>query len=92
MQWTENNLCRKESEQFFKQCWIENNFMQNPRNSLCRKQWTIFMRKQWIVLINAENKFYECSKQIWIDVQMYKYSGLVEKFDFVESKKSWKFI
>jgi len=66
--------------------------MQNPRNSLCRKQWTIFMRKQWIILINAENKFYECSKQIWIDVQMYKYSGLVEKFDFVESTKSWKFI
>ena len=43
-----------------------NNFMQNARNSLCRKQWTIFMRKQWIVLINAENRFYECSKQIWI--------------------------
>ena len=24
------------------------------------------MRKQWIVLINAENRFYKCSKQIWI--------------------------
>ena len=24
------------------------------------------MRKQWIVLINVENRFYECSKQIWI--------------------------
>ena len=24
------------------------------------------MRKQWIVLINAENRFYECSKYIWI--------------------------
>ena len=24
------------------------------------------MRKQWIVLIIAENKFYECSKHIWI--------------------------
>ena len=22
--------------------------------------------KQWIVLINAENRFYECSKRIWI--------------------------
>ena len=43
-----------------------NNFMQNARNSLCRKQWTIFMRKQWIVLINVENRFYECSKKIWI--------------------------
>ena len=40
--------------------------MQNARNSLFRKQWTIFMWKQWIVLINAENKFYECNKQIWI--------------------------
>ena len=40
--------------------------MQNARNSLCRKQWTIFMRKQWTVLLNAENWFYECSKQIWI--------------------------
>ena len=40
--------------------------MQNARNSLCRKHWTIFMRKQWTVLINAENRFYECSKQIQI--------------------------
>ena len=24
------------------------------------------MRKQWTVLVNAENRFYECSKQIWI--------------------------
>ena len=40
--------------------------MQNARNSLCRKQWTIFMRKQWTVLVNVENRFYECSKQIRI--------------------------
>ena len=40
--------------------------MQNAKNSLCRKQWKSFMRKQGIVLINAENRFYECSKQIWI--------------------------
>ena len=40
--------------------------MQNTRNSLCRKQWIIFMRKQWIVLPNAKNWFYECSKQIRI--------------------------
>ena len=36
--------------------------MQNARNSLCKKQWTIFMRKQWTVLVNAEKRFYECSK------------------------------
>ena len=40
--------------------------MQNPKNSLCREQWTIFMRKLWTVLINAENRFYECSEEIWI--------------------------
>ena len=40
--------------------------MQNAINSLCRKQWTIFMRKQWLVLINAKDRFYECSKQIRI--------------------------
>ena len=40
--------------------------MQIARNSLCRKQWTIFMRKQWTVLLNAKNRFYECSKQIQI--------------------------
>ena len=32
--------------------------MQNARNSLFRKQWT--------VLINTENKFYECRKHIRI--------------------------
>ena len=31
-----------------------------------KKQWTIFMRKQWTVLINVENRFYECNKQIQI--------------------------
>ena len=40
--------------------------MQNARNSLCKKQWTIFMWKQWTVLLNAKNRFYECSKQIQI--------------------------
>ena len=44
----------------------QKSFMQNARNTLCRKQWTIFMGKQWIVLLNAKNRFYECSKQIWI--------------------------
>ena len=44
----------------------KNNFMQNARNSLCRKQRTIFLRKQWTVLLNAKNRFYECSKQIRI--------------------------
>ena len=27
---------------------------------------TIYARKQWIVLLNAKNRFYECSKQIRI--------------------------
>ena len=40
--------------------------MQNARNCLCRKQRTIFMRKQWTVLLNAKNRFYECSKHIRI--------------------------
>ena len=40
--------------------------MQNVRNSLHKKQWTFFMRKQWTVLVNVENRFYECSKQIRI--------------------------
>ena len=45
--------------------------MQNPRKNLGRKQWTIFMRKQWIVLINVENRYYECSKHI----QIYSYNA-----------------
>ena len=52
--------------------------MQNCRNSLCKKQWTIFMRKQWTDLINAENIFYECSKQIQIYSKHY-----VQKANFI---------
>ena len=63
--------------------------MQSARNSLYRKQWTIFMRKQWIVLINVENKIYQCSKQIRIynkhDVQRANFIN-VEK-DFINAKK-----
>ena len=63
--------------------------MQNARNNLCRKQWTIFMRKQWIVLIKEENRFYKCSKQIWIyskhGVQRANYIN-VEK-DFINAEK-----
>ena len=63
--------------------------MQNARNSLCRKQWIIFMRKQWTVLINAENKFYECSKQIRIyskhDVQRENFINV--KTDFINAEK-----
>ena len=63
--------------------------MQNARNSLCRKQWTIFMRKQWIVLPNAKNRFYECSKQIWI---YSKHDGQSANFinaeiDFINAEK-----
>ena len=67
-----------------------NNFMQNARNNLCKKQWTIFMRKQWIVLINAENRFYECSKQIWIynkyDVQRTNFINVETHFINAENK------
>ena len=56
--------------------------MQNARNSLCRKRWTIFMRKQWTVLINVKNRFYECSKQIWI---YSKYDMQRENFINVET-------
>ena len=63
--------------------------MQNLRNNLCRKQWTIFMRKQWTVLINAEKRFYECSKQIRIyskhDVQIENFIN-VETY-FINAKK-----
>ena len=62
--------------------------MQNARNSLCRKQWTIFMRKQWTVLLNAENRFYECSKQIQIyskyDVQIENFINL--ETDFINAE------
>ena len=63
--------------------------MQNPRNNFCRKQWTIFMRNQWTVLINAENRFYECSKQIWIyskhDVQRANFINV--ETDFINAEK-----
>ena len=47
------------------------------------------MRKQWTVLINAENKFYECSKQIRIyskhDVQRENFINV--KTDFINAEK-----
>ena len=55
------------------------------------------MRKQWTVLINAENKFYECSKQIRIyskhDVQRenfinVKTDSIIVKF---KHEKTYKF-
>ena len=55
--------------------------MQNARNSLCRKQWTI--------LINAKNRFYEFSKQIWIyskyDVQRENFINV--ETDFINAEK-----
>ena len=61
----------------------------NAKNRLCRKQWTIFMRKQWTVLINAENRFYECSKHIWIynkhDVQRANFINI--ETDFINAEK-----
>ena len=63
--------------------------MQNARNSLCRKQWTIFMRKQWTVLLNAKNKFFECSNHIRI---YNKHGGQNANFinvetDFINAEK-----
>ena len=43
------------------------------------------MRKQWTVLINAKNRFYECSKQIWI---YSKYDVQRENFINVETDLS----
>ena len=63
--------------------------MQNHRNSLCRKQWSNFMRKQWIVLINAEKRFYECSKHIRIyskhDAQRANFINV--EIDFINAEK-----
>ena len=50
------------------------------------------MRKQWTVLINAENKFYECSQQIWIynkrDVQRADFINVENRF-YECSKQIW---
>ena len=47
------------------------------------------MRKQWTVLINAENKFYECNKQIRIyskhDVQGENFINV--ETDFINAEK-----
>ena len=47
------------------------------------------MRKQWTVLINAKNKFFECSKQIWIyskyDVQRENFINV--EIDFINTEK-----
>ena len=68
--------------------------MQNRRNSLCRKQWTIFMRIQWIVLINVENRLYECSKQIRIyskhDVQIANFINV--ETDFISAEKQFRLL
>ena len=63
--------------------------MQNSGNSLCRKQWTIFMTNQWTILLNAKNRFYECSKQIQIysehDVQRANFINI--EIDFINAVK-----
>ena len=47
------------------------------------------MRKQWIVLLNAKNRFYESSKQIWIysthDVQRANFINV--EIDFIDAKE-----
>ena len=56
--------------------------MQNARNSL--------YIKQWIVLLNAKNRFYECSKQIWIyskhDVQRANFINVETNFISAEKQ------
>ena len=49
----------------------------------------IFMRKQWIVLINAENRFYECSKQIQIYSKLDGQSAnfINVEVDFINAEK-----
>ena len=46
------------------------------------------MRKQWTVLINAEYKFYDCNKQIWIynkhDVQRENFINI--ETDFINAE------
>ena len=48
-----------------------------------------FMRKQWTILLNAKNRFYECSKKIRI---YYKHDGQSANFinvetDFINAEK-----
>ena len=47
------------------------------------------MRKQWTVLLNANNRFYECSKQIRIysehDVQRANFINI--EIDFINTEK-----
>ena len=76
-----------------------NNFLNNAEQKiiLCKileivyaeKQWTIFMRKQWTVLINAKNRFYECSKQIQIysKHEVQKENFINVETDFINAKK-----
>ena len=55
--------------------------MQNARNGL--------YRKQWMVLLNAKNRFYECSKQIRIyskhDIQRANFINV--EIDFINAEK-----
>ena len=66
----ENNFLNSEQKIIFAEKRV-NNFVNNAKQKiiLCKmletvyaETVTIFMRKQWIVLINTENRFYECSK------------------------------
>ena len=47
------------------------------------------MRKQWTILINAENRFYECGNQIWIyskhDLQRANFINV--EIDFINAEK-----
>ena len=48
-----------------------------------------FMRKQWKVLLNAKNRFYECSKQIRIysKYDVHKENFINVEIDFINAEK-----
>ena len=47
------------------------------------------MRKQWTISINVENKFYECSKKIWIDSKhdVQRANFINVEIDFIKVEK-----
>ena len=76
-----------------------NNFLNNAEQKIilfkmleivyAEKKWTIFRRKQWIVLLNAKNKFYECSKHIRIynKYDIHRANFINVETDFINAEK-----
>ena len=94
---TANNLCSEQRIIYAEK--KVNNFWNNAEQeiNLCKMLETVYAEnseqflweKQWIVLINVENRFYECSKQIWIyskhDVQRTNFINV--KTHFINAEK-----